>query len=602
MRPLSFADSIALAVLLAGAIPFPSGLTAEPKPHPAAVPNTHPPGDVDNPAMVPFIVPDPATLPGIVVDEGEATLVGEWAYSTHTPPYVGIGYLHDQKTGKGEKSATFTPDLPTEGYFEVRLAHCHNVRRATNTPVTIHHAFGEATLRINQQDRPEHGQLFRTLGRYFFRAGKQGWVRVSNEGTDPTKVAIADAVQFLPIDPTPGPYTGPSVKGTDVSTLKGKVVCGYQGWFACEGDGLGMGWMHWARNPREPLGPGNVTVDLWPDVSELGPEERYATGFKVGEGKPAEVYSSMNPATIHRHFEWMRDYGIDGAFVQRFANGLHHPPLLIQKNAVLAGAREAANRTGRSYAVMYDLSGLKSGEVDRVREDWAALRGTMQIGQDPAYQLHEGKPLVAVWGVGFSDDRPYSLEECRALIAYLKEDGCTVMLGVPSWWREGSHDASNDPTLPDILAMADILSPWTIGRYQKPEQAASHAEKIWKPDIAWCRERGLNFLPVVFPGFSWHNLKGDPLAAIPRLKGQFLWSQFVAAKAVGAEMIYVAMFDEVDEGTAIFKCTNDVPVGNGVSFLTYENLPSDHYLKLTGLGGRMLRGEIPATPEMPAVP
>lgn len=570
-----------------------------PAPHPDAVPNTHAPGEVDDPTMTLYVVPDPATLPGIVVDESQAVLVGEWAYSTHTPPYVGIGYLHDQKTGKGEKSVTLTPDLPTEGYYEVRLSHCYNVRRATNTPVAIRHAHGETIVHINQQETPQHDHLFRTLGRYWFRAGKAGWVRVSNEGTDPDKVVIADAVQFLPVNPTPGPYEGPSVTGTDVSTLRGKVVCGYQGWFTAEGDGSGLGWTHWARNPHEPFAPGNVTVDLWPDVSELGPKERYPTGFKLANGKPAEVYSSAHPLTVRRHFEWMRDYGIDGAFVQRFANGLKHPPLLLQKNAVLAATREAANRAGRSYTVMYDLSGLKAGEVSRVSEDWRELRDTMRIGHDPAYQHHRGKPLVAVWGIGFSDERPYTLVECRELVTYLKADGCSVMLGVPTWWREGTHDAVNDPALQEILAMANVISPWSVGRYRNSSEATKHGEKVWKPDVAWCRERQLDFLPVVYPGFSWHNLKGEPLASIPRLGGRFLWSQMLAAKRSGAEMIYVAMFDEVDEGTAIFKCTSDLPVGEGVSFLGYEGLPSDHYLRLTGMGGKLLRGELPMTEELP---
>ena len=64
-------------------------------------------------------------------------------------------------------------------------------------------------------------------------------------------------------------------------------------------------------------------------------------------------------------------------------------------------------------------------------------------------------------------------------------------------------------------------------------------------------------------------------------------------------MIYVAMFDEVDEGTAIFKCTNQPPTGEGASFLTYEGLPSDFYLRLTGSAAKMLRGEIPVTDTMP---
>jgi len=105
---------------------------------------------------------------------------------------------------------------------------------------------------------------------------------------------------------------------------------------------------------------------------------------------------------------------------------------------------------------------------------------------------------------------------------------------------------------------------------------------------------------VAFPGFSWHNLRPEsPSNQIPRLKGRFLWSQYLAAREAGATMLYQAMFDEVDEGTAIFKCTNDPPVGAS-PFIDYEGLPSDFYLRLTGAGGKLLRGEIEPTPEVPA--
>lgn len=190
-----FAVSGALAALLAAT-------SARRTPHPDAVPNAHAPGEVDNPALVPFIVADPTTLPGIVVDETTATLEGRWQYSTHTPPYVGLGYLHDQKEDKGRKSVTFTPDLPRAGRYEVRLAHCYNVRRATNTPVTIRHAGGETTVRVNQQEPPPHGKLFRSLGTFRFAAGRSGWLRISNEGTE-GKYVIADAVQWLPVSENP---------------------------------------------------------------------------------------------------------------------------------------------------------------------------------------------------------------------------------------------------------------------------------------------------------------------------------------------------------------------------------------------------------------
>lgn len=263
---------------------------------------------------------------------------------------------------------------------------------------------------------------------------------------------------------------------------------------------------------------------------------------------------------------------------------------------------EGANLQGRAYAVMYDLSGLGADKTGQVTEDWKLLRERMKITADPAYLRHRGKPLVAVWGVGFSDKRAYTLSECRKLVEFLKEDGCSVMLGVPTFWRELKADSLPDPELHAILTLADVVSPWTVGRYRTPVEAARHGEKVFKPDLAWSAAHRVDYLPVVFPGFSWANMKGGEFNPIPRLKGQFLWSQFVSAKRTGVSMIYVAMFDEVDEGTAIFKTTDTPPVGEGLRFLTNEGLPSDHYLRLTGAGARLLRGELPMTETAPLPP
>lgn len=169
------------------------------EPHSKVVPNEHAPGEVDRQENVPYIVADPTSLPGLVVDETAAELTGEWQYSTHTPPYVGLGYLHDRKAGKGEKAVRFTPHLPRAGWYEVRLAHCHNVRRSTRTPVTVRHAGGVTTLIVNQQQEAPLDRLWRPLGVFYFAAGRAGWVRVGNEGTEPDKVVIADAVQWLPV-------------------------------------------------------------------------------------------------------------------------------------------------------------------------------------------------------------------------------------------------------------------------------------------------------------------------------------------------------------------------------------------------------------------
>ncbi|MEI9866071.1 MAG: hypothetical protein WDN00_16260 [Limisphaerales bacterium] len=130
---------------------------------------------------------------------------------------------------------------------------------------------------------------------------------------------------------------------------------------------------------------------------------------------------------------------------------------------------------------------------------------------------HRGKPVVAVWGIGFNDGRDYTLAECRKLVEFLKNDGCTVMVGVPTNWRELKGDAVKDPALLEIIAMADIVSPWTVGRYSNPAGAAKYAENTLKPDLAWCNQHNVDFLPVVFPGFSWHNMYATgPSDQIPR--------------------------------------------------------------------------------------
>jgi GH18 family chitinase len=401
------------------------------------------------------------------------------------------------------------------------------------------------------------------------------------------------------------PYDGPAGMAANASTLTGKVMCGYQGWFTTPADGSGRGWRHYAA--RGQFKPGSCNIDLWPDVSELDEDEKVATPFLHTDGRGAAVFSSHNAKTVLRHFRWMEQYGIDGAFVQRFAVETIEPRDLRHCNTVLASCREGANRSGRCYAVMYDLSGLPAGSTRRVIADWKMLVDRMKIGKDArdaAYLRHQGKPVVAVWGIGFDDKRKYTLAECDALLDFLRNDkdygGCTVLVGVPSGWRTLDRDSVRDPALHQVIAKADIVSPWTVGRYRTLEGVTEHAQQRWKLDMQWCKDRGKEYLPVVFPGFSWHNMRPKaPLDEIPRLKGRFLWQQFVAAKQAGATMIYQAMFDEMDEGTAIFKCTDDPPVGAS-TFLTLEGLPSDHYLWLAGMGGKLLRGEIAATAGLPA--
>jgi hypothetical protein len=136
---------------------------------------------------------DPARMAGIVVDDADAKLTGDWKRSSVVGPHVGTGYLHDDDANKGKLRARFTPKLPKAGRYEVRVYCAPASNRAGNALYVVHGADGEKTFRIDQ--RTGHGDRGVLLGTFNFAAGRLGWVEVRNDGT--RGHVIADAVQFI---------------------------------------------------------------------------------------------------------------------------------------------------------------------------------------------------------------------------------------------------------------------------------------------------------------------------------------------------------------------------------------------------------------------
>jgi len=101
---------------------------------------------------------------------------------------------------------------------------------------------------------------------------------------------------------------------TMYKSYKGLVMAGYQGWFRADGDGTNRGWGHYGRDGK--FDYGHNTIDFWPDVSEY--KKTYKTSFTYPDGRPAEVFSSVDKSTTDLHFKWMKEYGLDGVFMQRF--------------------------------------------------------------------------------------------------------------------------------------------------------------------------------------------------------------------------------------------------------------------------------------------
>lgn len=391
----------------------------------------------------------------------------------------------------------------------------------------------------------------------------------------------------------------------DASTVRGKVMCGYQGWFRCPGDAADMGWVHWSRDGAR-IAPETLTFEMWPDVSEYPADALCpAPGFTHPDGSQALLFSSDHAGVVLRHFEWMRDYGIDGAWLQHFAVGLPGGPYessYPSRRRVMEHVRVAAALTGRALAISFDVAAMDPTRTfDVVTAEWRRLVDE-GVTADERYVHEGGLAVVQVWGFYRGNATNFMTPDlANRLIDFFQAPGPyqAFLVGGGDWnWR--GHD---DPAWQELVHRFDAYCPWNVGNYSIDAEGTKHASThYWAEDKADCEAHGVYWIPVIYPGFSWDNLTRQTPGSSPieRRGGEFLWEQFVALRELGCDAAYVAMFDEVDEGTATFKVTSAPPTQ--AHFVGYEGLPSDWYLRVVREGIAMLRGEREPSPTVPIVP
>ncbi len=375
-------------------------------------------------------------------------------------------------------------------------------------------------------------------------------------------------------------------------TLLGKHLVGMQGWFYTPNDGANCGWGHWFRGAPFSY---NASIDLWPDVTGIPDEELEATGLTLADGTPARLWSSYRAATVLRQFRWMAQAGIDGVTVGRFLVGTTPGPTRDRLDVILDNVRKAAEATGRVFCVWYDLSGSDlTTLVSQLQMDWIHLE-RLGMPKSPAYLQHRGKPLVGIWGAG-DTSLPGTRSDWQTLMPWCKTRS-TVLLGGPRDWY-------TDP----IMAQADVISPWAVTTFANAEGADAYRRDVLVPDLALTKQRGQDYLPVVWPGFSCGNQQQRPgqMNTVPRFGGRFYWKQIINTIQAGAQCLFTAMWDESDEGTCLMPTTattNESPrEGTWLALdADGERVPSDWYVQLAGAAGRVLRGEQRATDRMPSV-
>ncbi len=371
----------------------------------------------------------------------------------------------------------------------------------------------------------------------------------------------------------------------------GKITVGYQGWFACAGDGAPInGWWHWSQDWSRSPSPATNVIKAWPDMREY--TRGYPTAYaNLASGAPAALFSSYDQQTVDTHFLWMQQNGCDTAALQRFNPTGGEGPT---RDAMAGKVRSAAEAYGRKFYVMYDVSGWASMQSE-IKADWTAKMAAHTASS--AYARQNGRPVVGIWGFGFNDpNHPWTAAACLDVVNWFKSQGCYVMGGVPTYWRTGVNDSRAGYL--DVYHAFHMISPWMVGRIGTAADSDNFYNSCTVPDQADCLAHGIDYQPCVLPG---------DLAEHQRAHGDFMWRQFYNVVRAGAQGIYISMFDEYNEGNQIAKTAETsagVPVGSGLPALDEDGTAcsADYYLRLTADGGRMLKGQIPLTATRPTVP
>ncbi len=371
----------------------------------------------------------------------------------------------------------------------------------------------------------------------------------------------------------------------------GKITVGYQGWFACKGDGAPIdGWWHWSQNMASAPSRSNTNIKAWPDMAEY--TATYKTAYaNFNNGQPATLFSSYDQQTVNTHFSWMQQNGCDTAALQRFNPTGGEGPT---RDAMAAKVRSAAEAYGRKFYIMYDVTSWTTMQAD-IKADWTNKMSAYT--SSGAYARQNGKPVVCIWGFGFSDsNHPWDAATCLDVVTWFKNQGCYVIGGVPTHWRTGDSDSRAGYL--NVYHAFNMLSPWMVGRIGTAADSDNFYTNVNTPDVADCKANGVDYQPCILPG---------DLSARQRAHGDLMWRQFYNMVRVGAQGIYISMFDEYGEGNQIAKTSASqatVPAGSGLLALDEDGTAcsTDYYLRLTNDGGRMLKGEIALTATRPTPP
>ncbi|KXN80803.1 Serine/threonine-protein kinase HT1 [Leucoagaricus sp. SymC.cos] len=346
-----------------------------------------------------------------------------------------------------------------------------------------------------------------------------------------------------------------TLKRSDPSTIQDKFLVQYMGWYACPGDGDPLqqghhGWLRWFHHEYPDMK--HPCVDLFPDVSSYSSSELYLVpGLTTNTNQQTFLFSSRNPITVQRHFHWMAEYGIDGAFFFRWAGHLGKDQNLERSlnDEVIDHVREAAEKEGRVFAIQYSVLHVSANDValaDVLEQDWKSLVYEKGMLNSPNYLRENGKPVISLACLGLRDagHTPALVRSIVAMFRRVTPGGAYIVGNLPTYWRTSEFDA--DPN---------------------PEFVDSHNQSSGSD--------------------NWNEYKRDG--------GRSLWQEIFNASRLGVRTMYGVSWDDYENGDALLPVVpekNLLPQSDKCTFMALDedgyDLPSDWYMRICGVAAEAL--------------
>lgn len=448
------------------------------------------------------------------------------------------------------------------------------------------------------------------------------------------------------------PDTGEHSRSKIGNDLGAGGFFGYQCWHFAKGDGRidhpdirDDPWVHWFDDDNEGSFE-QVHGDFWPDFSdyEAAGVPLYDTQMRYPNGEPVKVYSCWDYETVDLHIKWVAEYGLKGVFFQRQALNINNSRSRALFDRVALHVWRACEKYNVKFAMMPcnnyiempgdDTVAKRELVKENIINDWKYIVDELRVPGRPGYRMIDSpmyayqknrqgipRPVMGLWGLGW-DNRPMTPGDAREIISAFHNDdeySAYVMGGL-------THDWRSDPKSAEWLELykeLDMVSPWRVIFAIK---TSDDVRSTMREDLEYCYDNGLDYNPVISAGASTRHKLGEVEKRNwkPRYTGQHMWNQALELErgwgaleqsrglAPGSlpRFLYLAMLDEIDEGTALYKQaesqgnlpvndTNDQTLNLVALDEDGTTVSADFYLRLSKATQDLLFGSMAPTQDVP---